>query len=117
MDEPLYSVIVNWNLKDDTLDCVNSFVEAGSSLDKIIVVDNASTDGSIDALRHQFGPLLNILVNDKNLGYAGGLNTGINFVLQHHAEWILLINNQRPELIAPLIKGWFNGWFNSNAQT
>jgi len=93
MDEPLYSVIVNWNLKDDTFDCVNSFVKAGSSLDKIIVVDNASTDGSIDALRHQFGPLLNILVNDKNLGYAGGLNTGINFVLQHHAEWILLINN------------------------
>ena len=48
-------IIVNWNTKELLLDCVESLYRStANSLIEIIVVDNASTDGSIDALRESF---------------------------------------------------------------
>lgn len=93
MIQPLFAVVVNWNLKQDTISCVESLLAAGKIPEQIIVVDNGSTDGSVPALRAQFGPLLTIIESPENLGFAGGCNLGIQCVLDQGANWVLLLNN------------------------
>ena len=50
----VYSIIINWNSWKDTLACVNSLLDMNSSFLKIILIDNASTDGSIDKITNDF---------------------------------------------------------------
>jgi GT2 family glycosyltransferase len=73
-------VIVNWNVKDLLRGCLQSLLDAlqttPSLTTEIIVVDNASTDGSPQMVRDEFSPV-HLIASDENLGYAGGNNTGI----------------------------------------
>lgn len=89
----LFTIIVNYNLKGDTVDCIQSLREAGADLDRILVVDNASTDGSAGLLRATFGERLGLLCAPDNRGYPHALNLGIPQALQQGAEWLLLMNN------------------------
>lgn len=89
----LYSVIVNWNLKNETIACIDSLLMAGMQIKNVLLVDNASTDGSPQVLREKYGPELSVIENIKNIGYAGGLNIGIQNALDLGAEWLLLLNN------------------------
>ena len=101
-------IIVNWNLKEDTLACIDSLVEAGADVDQVFLVDNASSDGSVDALRDWFGPALHIIENPQNLGFAQGNNQGIQRALGEGAEWVLLMNNDTlvaPDFLVELKKG------------
>jgi GT2 family glycosyltransferase len=91
--QPLvYVVILNWNLKEDTAECIASLLCSRYPSCDILVVDNASTDGSIDFLRSRF-PQIWILGNKTNLGYAGGTNRGIQYAMDRGAAYILLLNN------------------------
>ena len=83
-------IIVNWNTKSLLLDCVDSLYRTtrDSSLE-IIVVDNASTDGSVDALRKAF-PLVRIIVNPANFGFAKANNIGIR---EAKGRYICLVNS------------------------
>jgi GT2 family glycosyltransferase len=74
---PLVSVIiVNYNGRKFLRDCINS-VRAQSYPDfEILVVDNASEDDSVEFLGSEF-PDIRVVRNIRNLGYAGGVNTGI----------------------------------------
>lgn len=89
----LYAIVVNWNLKDDTINCVESLLVTGKTLDQIIIVDNGSTDESVSSIREHFGSLLTIIECQENLGFARGCNLGIQFALDHGATWVLLLNN------------------------
>jgi GT2 family glycosyltransferase len=89
----LTCVIVNWNLKEDTLKCVRSLLEAGATPGKMIVVDNGSTDGSSEALEEAFRGAVKVIQSDRNLGFSGGYNLGIWQALQTGAKWVLMINN------------------------
>lgn len=93
MIESLYSVIVNWNLKEDTRICVASLFAAGAKAGQVVVVDNGSTDGSVVELCQRFGVSVQVLPSGQNLGYGGGANLGIEFALTRKAEWVLLLNN------------------------
>ena len=101
MIQSIYSVLVNWNLKDHTLTCVQSLVEAGASVDHVIVVDNGSTDGSSEALRQSFGEDLQLIISDENLGFAQGCNLAIRHALDRGAEWVFILNNDT--IVAPTI--------------
>jgi GT2 family glycosyltransferase len=57
-----------------------------------ILVDNASSDGTVEAVRAGF-PGVEVLVNDENLGFAEGNNVGIRRALEGAAAWVLLLNN------------------------
>lgn len=82
-------VIVNWNAKHDVLKAVASVVAKTQDLAyEIIVVDNASSDGSVAALRERF-PNLTIIASAKNRGFNGGNNLGI---AKAQGEYILLLN-------------------------
>lgn len=86
-------VLINWNLKDDTLQCLESLFQAGISPSQVLLIDNGSTDGSVTAFKTHFGSQLQIIQNECNLGYVNALNQGVYLALEQGAEWILLLNN------------------------
>jgi GT2 family glycosyltransferase len=96
---PPWIVTLNWNLREDTIACVESVLDAGVALSRVIVVDNGSTDGSPRAFAAHFGPELPLICNESNLGFAGGMNAGIRYALEHGAGSVLLLNNDT--LVAP----------------
>ncbi len=84
-------VIVNWNTKQLLLDLLRSLEGLGKFLERpceILVVDNASADGSLEAAREAF-PGHSYLPQERNLGFAGGVNRGFEAATY---EWILLLN-------------------------
>ncbi len=93
MNNPLiYIIVLNYNRKGDTLECLDSLFRMDYPNYKVLVVDNASSDGTADAVRKAY-PGAEVLENEKNLMYAGGNNEGIRFALARGAEWVLLLNN------------------------
>ena len=86
-------VVLNYNGKENTLVCINSIKKLNKSNYKVelIVVDNASNDGSSEALSKIKDIML--VKNDKNLGYSGGNNIGIKHALSLGSEYILILNN------------------------
>jgi len=87
----LFVIILNFNNQKDIIPCLKSLIEAYPKIN-IIVVDNASSDGSfqcIDSLKYE---RLRIIKNKKNLGFAKGVNKGIRFALKQGAEEVLLLN-------------------------
>jgi GT2 family glycosyltransferase len=91
--DSLYVVVLNYNLKHDTLACVESILAAGAQLSHILVVDNGSTDDSVTDLSGHFGPELIFATTPVNLGFAGGMNLGIRAALERGATWLLLLSN------------------------
>ena len=68
--------IVNTNTKDDTLRCLKSLREKSGNLDlEIVVTDNASTDGSVEAIETQF-PEVQVIKNSENVGFGRACNQG-----------------------------------------
>lgn len=86
-------IIVNYNLRDDLIECIDSLLIAGASLNQIIVVDNCSTDDSVKVLTEKYCQQLTIILAEKNKGYPYGLNLGIPRALENGAQWLLLMNN------------------------
>ena len=85
-------VIVNLNTKDLTLECVESMKKEGSSLKwEIIMVDNGSSDGSVEAFKKLNKELDNFtfIGNDRNEGYAKANNQGIRVA---KGDYVLLLN-------------------------
>ena len=85
-------ILLNWNNSDYTVECIKSLFDITYLNKKIIVVDNASTDKSIDNLK-QYLPKINIITNEKNLGFTGGNNVGIKMALNEKFDFIMLLNN------------------------
>jgi hypothetical protein len=93
LENPLVSVIVlNWNGREDTLECLESVLNIDYSAFEIIVVDNGSKDGSVDAIRRRY-PEIDVIETGKNLGYAEGNNVGIREALNRSASFVFLLNN------------------------
>jgi GT2 family glycosyltransferase len=102
-------IVLNWNRRDDTLRCLESLVAVADPVLDIIVVDNASTDDSRDAIRARF-PNVQQLQNERNLGFAEGNNTGLRAVLAAGYPYVILLNNDTVvavdairELVQPLV--------------
>lgn len=85
-------VILNWNGKADTLECLASAIQLDYQNHELVVVDNGSTDDSVTEISKQY-PDITLLQTGANLGYAGGNNVGIKWALSNGAEYILLLNN------------------------
>jgi GT2 family glycosyltransferase len=89
---PVWIVVLTWNGRQDTLACLRSLKNVSYPNFRIIVVDNASSDGTAEAVRKEF-PGVEILLNSSNLRFAGGNNAGIRRALEGGAEYVLLLNN------------------------
>ena len=84
-------VIVNWNTRDMVFDCWRSLStpdeESAHELE-LIVVDNNSSDGSVEAIRREF-PAVKLVAQSENRGFAGGVNPGVEVATQ---PLVLLLN-------------------------
>jgi len=83
-------VIASWNTRDILRDCLVSIGRhAGELAIEVIVVDNASQDGSPDMVRREF-PSVRLIANDLNRGFAGANNQGIEVAA---GRYVLLLNS------------------------
>jgi GT2 family glycosyltransferase len=88
--DPLVSIVtVNYNGAHLIPDLLRSLRRQTYSRREILVVDNGSTDGSLELLRRDFSDV-RVLSCDRNRGFAGGNNAGI---LASHGEFVALVNN------------------------
>jgi len=93
--EKIFIIILNYNGCKNTVECVKSLLKVripqGYSLNPVIV-DNNSIDNSVETFKSLF-PKIPLIENTKNLGYSGGNNSGIKYVLSHGASYIIVLNN------------------------
>ncbi len=84
-------IVVSYNTKDYTLKCLRSIKEQHHSLDdiEVIVVDNSSIDGSVEAIQNDF-PWVILIKNKNNLGFAAANNIGLQ---KAKGKLILLLNS------------------------
>ena len=90
---PIGIVICNFNKKEYVLECVQSILESKVHNFDIYVVDNASTDGSVEALEMTYGDQITILANEENLGGSGGFNTGLRVVRDKGYEYFMCLDD------------------------
>ena len=82
-------IIVSWNVKDDLAVCLRSIYENRPHEQfEVIVVDNASKDGTVETLKSDF-PQVRIIANDDNRGFSGANNQGIEIA---EGEYLFLLN-------------------------
>lgn len=95
-------VVVNWNGSADTLTCLESLMAATPEPGRVVVVDNASTDGSVEAFERwrtaraagSSAPAVSIVSAPSNLGFAGANNLGVAALAADPATGhFLLLNN------------------------
>ncbi len=100
-------VIPNWNGRDLLEKYLPSVVNsiAGLPGSEVIVVDNASEDGSAEFMREKF-PSVRVLAQTRNLGFGGGSNAG--FAAAKNDIVVLLNSDMRvePDFLAPLLEGF-----------
>ena len=82
--------VLNWNRREDTLRCLRSLEGSGAA--GVVVADNGSIDGSVEAIRDAF-PGVELVETGANLGFSGGNNAGIRRALERGADWVVLLNN------------------------
>jgi GT2 family glycosyltransferase len=95
MDYPLVcAVVVNWNGKGYLVRCLQSMRKLHYPPERlqILVVDNASRDGSVKALKEAF-PSVSIFQNTINRGYCTAVNQGITWALEQGASYVWVCNN------------------------
>ena len=86
-------IIVNWNKKDYVLRLLEALRHIDYNNYDVVVVDNASTDGSAEAIREKFPEVL-LIQNKENLGGTGGFNTGMRYALKKgEYKYIWLLDN------------------------
>jgi len=105
-------IIVNWNSRDHLIRCLQSVLDAAAGVGyEVIVVDNASSDGSVIAVKETMSAVVTV-GNNLNRGFAGGVNDGIRV---SKGKYLLILNPDivlTPGLLPVLVKS-----FEGNADT
>ena len=97
-------IVLNWNGADDALECIAS-LEKQNLQPSIIIVDNNSSDDSVESfekyIENHPKSDVTLIKNQKNLGFAGGINTGLRYALENNYEFVGTLN---PDAVAD--KNW-----------
>lgn len=104
-DPLVHIIVVNWNGGQVTLDCLESLRTVSYPRHVVLLVDNGSTDGVVQAVRKTL-PSVVIIENGSNLRFAGGNNVGIGHAMQAGADAVLLLNNDTtvaPDFLTHLV--------------
>lgn len=105
VEEKVAMVILNYKVRDLTLECVESVQRSSYKNLTIYVVDNASSDGIEDRIKNY--PKIKFFQTGSNLGYTGGNNYGIRKALADGADFIFILNPDTtidPECIKECLK-------------
>lgn len=83
-------IVVNWNTREITRNCLQSVREKVTGIScEVIVVDNASSDVSVEMVRSEF-PEVRLIINDENLGFGRANNQGMRVA---RGRYFLLLNS------------------------
>src|SRR5262245_28699969 len=87
-------IILCYNGLEDTLACLHSLERLEYSRDRleVVIIDNASSDGTPDTIRREF-PGVTLIETGANLGYAAGNNVGLRYAVEQDFDYVLLLNN------------------------
>jgi len=100
-------VVLNWNGRDSIRPCLESVLHQTYGSYRVVVVDNASTDGSRDVVRDEF-PNVTLVPLPENLHFARGTNAGLREALRDpECAFIATLNNDTrvdPEWLAELVR-------------
>lgn len=89
----VFIIIVNWNGKEVLQRCLTTLFAYTSYPDyHVVVVDNASKDGSVEMVKEEF-PAAKLIENEENLGFSKANNQGIRHAMRNGAKYVLLLNN------------------------
>lgn len=105
-------VTVNWNGWRNTLECLRSLEASQGAAWRLYIVDNASSDGSLDRLT-DLPANVTVLASPVNAGWAGGNNIGIKRALEAGHEHIFLLNNDA--FVAPNTLAVLKATYDANA--
>jgi len=113
MSIPKVSIIIlNWNGWQDTLECFDSLVKITYPNYDVVVIDNDSTNESVEKIKNWINNKktavnYKLLINDRNAGFAGGNNPGIEYAIKNKSDYALLLNNDTivdPGFLEKLVK-------------
>ena len=105
MEPKVTCVVLNWNAGGETVACLRALGQVKYGNWDVIVVDNGSTDDSLQRIRELHAQKL-LIETGRNLGFAGGNNVGITLANRSHADYIWLLNNDTeptPNALAELV--------------
>jgi GT2 family glycosyltransferase len=98
------AVVVNWNGRTHLETCLASLLGQSLAGIEVILVDNGSTDGSLELVEERFGDAVRLVSNGSNLGYGQALNVGIRAA---RGRYLLALNNDTelaPGCVAALVE-------------
>ncbi|CAM3129872.1 glycosyltransferase family 2 protein [Sporolactobacillus spathodeae] len=99
MNRPEVAVIlVNWNNHKDTVECLDSFSDLSYKNFKVYLVDNKSTDNSVNLINEHIASkkytfTIDFIMTEKNLGFAGGNNVALRKAYNSGSKYFWLLNN------------------------
>ena len=99
-------LILNWNGKDLLKPCLNSTTNINYPKYTIVVIDNGSSDGSLEMVEKNY-PNVECMKLNKNYGFAGGYNRYFKQLQNDSSEFLLLLNNDTqvdPNILTNFIK-------------
>lgn len=106
-DEKVIAVVVTFNGINWIRQCLESLLAGGCSEDRIIVVDNGSSDGTLAVIKKHF-PAVQTLSQSSNLGFGQANNLGIQKALEKGADYLFLLNQDAwlvsPQALAELVR-------------
>jgi GT2 family glycosyltransferase len=106
MDRAVYVIVLNWNGREVIGPCLASLARVTEPRLEIIVVDNASSDGSVEIARRE-APSAEIVVNERNVLFAEGNNVGLRRAIERGGSLFLLLNNDTevdPDFVARMLE-------------
>ncbi len=99
----VFIIILNYNGKNCLLTSIRSIFQLNYTNFEVVLVDNNSTDGSLEEIKHYFSQLV-IIKNSQNIGFSAGNNIGIKYALERGADYVWLLNNDTQVTISSLSK-------------
>ena len=101
----VHVVMLTYNHCEYTLQALASLSKMTYPSYELIVVDNQSTDRTVEMVQEKY-PDVTLLVHSSNLGFAAGINSGLQLSLAQRADFVLVINNDvlvTPSLLTHLV--------------
>ena len=101
-------IIVNWKQYELTKSCLSTLKSSKFNDFQIILIDNESNQKELNDLKNQFDQV-KTFTSEKNLGFTGANNIGINYAIKNQFEYVMLLNNDTEidkNFINPLLKAF-----------
>jgi GT2 family glycosyltransferase len=104
-------ILVNYNGRKYNKECLDSILSSDYKNFEVIVVDNASTDNSVEELEEIYKDKITIIKSLVNLGFSGGNNIGIDYAISKGTDYVMLLNNDtyiEPNMISTMLETSIN---------